>query len=125
MKTKLILSGSILFLFILLAFGSEDKEAKNNKKEESSSSLETEQVTINDVPGTYNNFEISNQLRLKAGGVLEFYTATSVTPYSGTWRLEKNIIIIAIPTWISSELSFTLTKSGLVNDKGKLVWEKV
>jgi hypothetical protein len=32
MKTKLILSGSILFLFILLAFGSEDSKEDKDKK---------------------------------------------------------------------------------------------
>jgi hypothetical protein len=82
-------------------------------------------ITVNDIPGIYNNFELNYQFRLKSDGSLEFYTATSMTPQIGYWKLNNNKITIGIPSWITDELVFSVIKQGLVNDQGKLVWKKV
>ncbi len=119
---KHVLSATAVMGFIFIAFGSGEDESKTTSND--SENVEVV-ITADDIPGTYNNFEINNQLRLKADGTLEFYTATSMTPQIGYWKLTKNKITIGIPTWITSELIFKVTKQGLENDKGKLVWKKV
>ena len=77
------------------------------------------------IAGIYNNWEINFQLRLEGDGTLEFYTATSYTPYFGIWRKSGNTITISIPDYVSNSLKFKYKKEGLYNDVGKLVWKKV
>ena len=122
-KTRWIVTGTIALAIIANA----DTKNTSNKSSDStkSSNIPKIEITVKDVPGIYNNSEFHFQLRLNSDGSLEFYTATSMTPQLGYWKLNNDKITIGIPSWISDELVFTLTKEGFVNDQGKLVWRKV
>lgn len=80
--------------------------------------------SINSVSGIYNNWEMNFQLRLESDGTLEFYTATSYTPYYGSWKKSGNNILISIPDYVTKSLKFKIKHDGFYNDSGKLVWKK-
>ena len=84
----------------------------------------SEAQTNSSVAGIYNNWEMNFQLRLEGDGTLEFYTATSYTPYVGIWRKSGNTITISIPDYASKPLKFRIKKKGLYNDFGILIWER-
>ncbi len=119
-KIKNLLLLSLLIFVASCGNNNKNEQIFSNKNEE----IEIK-ITANDIPGTYNNFKINNQFKIKSDGSLEFYTATSMTPHIGYWKLKDNKITIGIPTWITDELLFTVTKKGFLNDEGELVWEKV
>jgi hypothetical protein len=110
---------SLTILILLFALGYSQDETSTSKK----ASKEVV-ITEKDVPGTYNNFESNYQLRLASDGSLEFYTATSMVPQIGYWKLNNNVLTFGIPTWVSSEIVLRITPEGLYNDAGKLVWKK-
>lgn len=122
--TKRWIVTSIIAIAIIANAGTNN--TSNNSGDSSKANDITKiDITVNDIPGIYNNFEFNYQFRLKSDGSLEFYTATSMTPQIGYWNLSNDKITIGIPSWITDELVFTVTKQGFVNDQGKLVWIKV
>ena len=68
----------------------------------------SEAQTNSSVAGIYNNWEMNFQLRLEGDGTLEFYTATSYTPYVGIWRKSGNTITISIPDYASIKVEMEM-----------------
>lgn len=123
-KTTRLIVTSIIALAIIANVGPKNTSNKGSNSSKANDIPKID-ITVNDIPGIYNNFEFNFQFRLKSDGSLEFYTATSMTPQIGYWKLSNDKITIGIPSWITDELVFTVTKQGFVNDQGKLVWRKV
>jgi hypothetical protein len=83
-------------------------------------------VSIEEIPGTYNNDDFNWQIRLSSDGQVQLFTVESgYSAYPGSWSLNGKEITISIPSFVDKPINLRVKREGFFNDNDKIAWRKV